>query len=239
MAQQQNYSQKVGPDDAHVKPTASVLQSLNMAPIMTAVSTFKWATRTTTQEQHTRNHPSNMLDHQEIYNSNISSSTHQREGVDKFKRAGNLFIEATVSCAILIKQSPLPGTERFNTTGYRLLINAIDILSLLFGYFVHLLIWVDRHYRVTEKAQDLGIECIKFALYMDEQYQLHEFATEALYMFVAAGIRAAVAYKETPPHSEQKEDHTRLMIRINEENDTNSSRDYPRWKKADPASGQK
>ncbi|KAI7879992.1 hypothetical protein K492DRAFT_178211 [Lichtheimia hyalospora FSU 10163] len=205
MAQQQHASYRGRADDVHVQPTPSVLQSLNMAPIMTAVSTWKWATGITTTQEHMTNNPNNILEQREYY-SGSSNSAHQHEGVDKFKRAGNIFIEATVSCAILIKQSPLP-----------------DILSLLFGYLVHMLIWIDQQYRVTEKAQDLGIECIKFALYMDEQYQLHEFATEALYMFVAAGIRAAVAYKETP-----REDHGRPTIRIDQ---GNSSRDGSSSKK--------
>jgi hypothetical protein len=57
---------------------------------------------------------------------------------------------------------------------------------------------VDAQYHVNEKVQDLGIQCIKLGLQVDERYRLHEFLSEGLYMLVAAGLKAAVAFKETP-----------------------------------------
>jgi hypothetical protein len=57
---------------------------------------------------------------------------------------------------------------------------------------------VDAQYHVIQKAQDIGIQCIKFGLQADERYRLHEFISEGLYMLAAAGLKAAVAFKETP-----------------------------------------
>ncbi|KAI8146128.1 hypothetical protein BJV82DRAFT_600612 [Fennellomyces sp. T-0311] len=101
--------------------------------------------------------------------------------VERFKQFGQFVINATVACAILIKQSPLP-----------------DIAYFMFGYLVQILFWIDGQYHVAQKAQDIGVECVKLFLKADEQYRIHEFASEALYMLIAAALKAAVAYKETP-----------------------------------------
>ncbi|KAI9315162.1 hypothetical protein BX666DRAFT_1879026 [Dichotomocladium elegans] len=107
--------------------------------------------------------------------------TRSSEGVDKFKRLMQVIINTTVTFAILIKQSPLP-----------------DIVCFMFTCVVQFFVWIDGQYHIVNKVQDLGIECVKLMLKMDEQYHLHELASEAIYVFVAAGIKAAVAYKEAP-----------------------------------------
>ncbi|KAG0177825.1 hypothetical protein DFQ29_004287 [Apophysomyces sp. BC1021] len=83
----------------------------------------------------------------------------------RFKSFGQFIIDCIVACAVLIKQSPLPGKQ----------------------------------------GVDFGFECVKLMLQADEQYRLHEFASEAMYMFVAAGLKAAVAYKETPGYHQQEQ----------------------------------
>ncbi|CAO0795834.1 unnamed protein product [Mucor circinelloides] len=107
----------------------------------------------------------------------------------RFKRLGQYMIDITVTCAVLVKQSPLP-----------------DLVSFLFSYLVQLFLWFDAQYHVMQKAQDFGIQCIKFGLQADERYRLHEFLSEGLYMLIAAGLKAAVAFNETPRYagSEQK-----------------------------------
>lgn len=79
----------------------------------------------------------------------------------------------------------------------------LDIAYFLFGYLVQILLWIDSQYHLAQKAQDLSVECVKLILKADEQYHLHEFASEAMYMLIAAGLKAAVAYKETPGYREQ------------------------------------
>lgn len=63
---------------------------------------------------------------------------------------------------------------------------------------IQLFLWVDSQYHINQKVQNFGIQCIKFGLQADEQYRLHEFVSEGLYMLIAAGLKAAVAFKETP-----------------------------------------
>ncbi|KAG0168080.1 hypothetical protein DFQ28_005367 [Apophysomyces sp. BC1034] len=106
----------------------------------------------------------------------------------RFKSFGQFIIDCIVACAVLIKQSPLP-----------------DILFFVFGYLLQLFIWIDGQYHIIHKIQDFGFECVKLMLQADEQYRLHEFASEAMYMFVAAGLKAAVAYKETPGYHQQEQ----------------------------------
>ncbi|KAG1178054.1 hypothetical protein G6F70_001971 [Rhizopus microsporus] len=55
----------------------------------------------------------------------------------------------------------------------------------------------DKQYCITEKAQDLGIQCLKIGLEADQHYRLHEFITEGIYMFITAGLKAIIAFKET------------------------------------------
>ncbi|KAF1797058.1 hypothetical protein FB192DRAFT_1313656 [Mucor lusitanicus] len=102
----------------------------------------------------------------------------------RFKRLGQYMIDITVTCAVLVKQSPLP-----------------DLVSFLFSYLIQLFLWFDSQYHVMQKAQDFGIQCIKFGLQADERYRLHEFLSEGLYMLIAAGLKAAVAFNETPRYT--------------------------------------
>ncbi|CAO3589938.1 unnamed protein product [Absidia cylindrospora] len=110
-------------------------------------------------------------------------SSDQRGSIQRFKRFGQFVINASVTCAVLIKQSPIP-----------------DIIGLICNYLLLLVSYLDRQYQVREKAQSVGIECVKMLLAADEQYHLHEIATETIYMLFAASLKAAVAFKESPSY---------------------------------------
>lgn len=56
-----------------------------------------------------------------------------------------------------------------------------------------------------QRVQDMSVECIKLGIQADERYHLHEFVTEGIYMVVVAGLKAAVAFKETPRHKENQQ----------------------------------
>ncbi|KAF7727947.1 hypothetical protein EC973_006835 [Apophysomyces ossiformis] len=105
----------------------------------------------------------------------------------RFKSFGQFIIDCVVTFAVLIKQSPLP-----------------DLIYFIFGYLLQLLMWIDNQYHVVHKVQDFGFDCVKLMLQADEQYHLHEFASEAMYVFIAAGLKAAVAYKEAPGYQQQE-----------------------------------
>ncbi|KAI8144146.1 hypothetical protein BJV82DRAFT_608492 [Fennellomyces sp. T-0311] len=108
--------------------------------------------------------------------------------LNRFKRFGQFMVQMAVTFAILIKQSPLP-----------------DIFCFLFGYFIQFLIWFDSQYHVVERVQDFGVELLKMLLQADEEYRLHELVSEAVYMLIAAGLKAVVAFKEAPGYKEQQQ----------------------------------
>ncbi|KAL0078114.1 hypothetical protein F4703DRAFT_1878723 [Phycomyces blakesleeanus] len=109
--------------------------------------------------------------------------TSSSDPIHRFKRFGQLMISTSVSCAVAVKRSPLP-----------------DILYFLFGYFLQLLLWLDTQYNIIQKIQNFMIECVKLLLEADEEYRLHEYISEALYMLFAASLKAAVAFKEAPSY---------------------------------------
>ncbi|CAO3589135.1 unnamed protein product [Absidia cylindrospora] len=107
----------------------------------------------------------------------------QQDPIQRFKRFGRFVINTSVTCAVLIKQSPIP-----------------DIIGLICSYLAHLLSYLDHQYEVREKMQWAGIECVKMLLAADEHYHLHELASETIYMLIAASLKAAVAFKESPSY---------------------------------------
>ncbi|ORZ10197.1 hypothetical protein BCR42DRAFT_381147 [Absidia repens] len=118
----------------------------------------------------------------EANNAAMQTYDHQ-DPIQRFKRFGRFVINTSVTCAVLIKQSPIP-----------------DIIGLICSYLSHLLSYLDHQYEVREKMQWAGIECVKMLLAADEHYHLHEIASETIYMLIAASLKAAVAFKESPSY---------------------------------------
>ncbi|KAH8554315.1 hypothetical protein BGW37DRAFT_518048 [Umbelopsis sp. PMI_123] len=108
--------------------------------------------------------------------------------INRFRRFAQYIIELAIALAIMIKQSPLP-----------------DILYFLFGSFVQLLLWMDAKYHLVEQTRDLTVSGVKLILKVDEDYNLHQVASETMYMVIAAGLKAAVAFKESPSYQELKQ----------------------------------
>ncbi|KAI8089471.1 uncharacterized protein BX664DRAFT_385954 [Halteromyces radiatus] len=107
----------------------------------------------------------------------------QQDPIHRFKRFGRFVINTSVCLAIMVKRSPVP-----------------DLIGLICSYLVHVLSYLDHQYQVRQKMQSVGIECIKLLLAADEHYHLHELASETLYMLIAASLKAAVAFKESPSY---------------------------------------
>lgn len=103
------------------------------------------------------------------------------DAVDRVKRFGQILIQASVTLAIMIRQSPIP-----------------TLLAFCLQYLVHLLLWIDTHYKIRQHAQDLSVTGIKLLLQADEQYRLHEFLSEIMFMTAAAILKSIIAYKEAP-----------------------------------------
>jgi hypothetical protein len=63
---------------------------------------------------------------------------------------------------------------------------------------------MDAKYHLVERARDLAVSGVKLILKADEDYNLHQVASETMYMVIAAGLKAAVAFKESPGYQERK-----------------------------------
>lgn len=71
-----------------------------------------------------------------------------------------------------------------------------------------------------ERLQNAGIQCIKYVLEADERYHLHEFITEGVYMMIAAGLKAAIAFKETPGYDSKVQNKSEsTKVSTNRRND--------------------
>ena len=81
------------------------------------------------------------------------------------------------------------------------------------AYFLQLILLFDRHFGIIDRVQHVGILCIKKLLAADEKYHLHEFASEAMYTFISATLKAAVAYKETPGYTENNRQQPQQVVK--------------------------
>ncbi|KAI9266812.1 hypothetical protein BDA99DRAFT_506742 [Phascolomyces articulosus] len=166
----------------HQERKRSIFDSLGLSRISNTIGTITTIATSRVYYNSNNANNNNASDHSSsILQQHANSVASASDPVERFKQFGQFIINTTVTCAILVKQSPLP-----------------DIAYFMFGYIVQLLFWVDSQYHIHQKAQNFGVECVKLFLKADEQYRLHEFASEALYMLIAAALKAAVAYKEAP-----------------------------------------
>lgn len=97
-------------DDPEVK--RSLLESIGLSRITTTISTITTIASNRAYPP-ASNTPSSVMQHQAsavAVSSSPSSSSSRYDPVDRFKQFGQTIINATVTLAILIKQSPLPGT---------------------------------------------------------------------------------------------------------------------------------
>ncbi|KAI7866468.1 hypothetical protein BDF14DRAFT_1813621 [Spinellus fusiger] len=107
------------------------------------------------------------------------------EPLGRFKRFRQKVIRASMTCAVFVKQSPLP-----------------DFLFLLLNTVIHYFLQFNDKYHIYQKMEQFCFGCGKALLKMDEQYHLHEYASETLYMVAAASFKAVVAYREAPTYSQ-------------------------------------
>lgn len=95
-------------DDPEVK--RSLLESIGLSRITTTISTITTIASNRAYPP-ASNTPSSVMQHQASAVAVSSSPSSSRyDPVDRFKQFGQTIINATVTLAILIKQSPLPGT---------------------------------------------------------------------------------------------------------------------------------
>lgn len=77
-----------------------------------------------------------------------------------------------------------------------------------------LMIWVDSQYHIMQRAHNMSIQCLKFGLQANEQYRLHEFISEGLYIVFAAGLKATVAFNEAPAYDPKQSESVNFTAEI-------------------------
>lgn len=203
-----NTSKKIQPQREEVVTNNNTTFQLNSFILSRMVSTISTISTKAYQSATTPINSITEIDNQnDTLTTNMMPTLYLEESGDtmiKFKKLGQYLIDVSVTFAILVKQSPIPGKKKNIKLNFIYILNTIlDLVSFLFSYIIQFMIWIDSHYHITQKAQDLGVECIKVGLAADEKYRLHEFVTEGLYMLITAGLKAIVAFKEAPRHDEK------------------------------------
>ncbi|CAO3690203.1 unnamed protein product [Umbelopsis ramanniana] len=103
------------------------------------------------------------------------------------KSFSDLIVHITVSCAKLIKASPVPGIAfSFIKTTIRIMRTADSTLH------------------ITQRIQNLLIYFVKVILDIDEKYQLHQLLSECVHMLFVASVKASIAFKESPGYQQSK-----------------------------------
>ncbi|CAM0135995.1 hypothetical protein VKS41_005628 [Umbelopsis sp. WA50703] len=108
-------------------------------------------------------------------------SVQEVQMIANLKSFSDLIVHITVSCAQLIKASPVPGVA----------------FSFIKGSY-RLIRLTDTKLRITQRIQELLIYLVKVILDIDEKYQIHQLLTECVHMLFVASIKASIAFKESP-----------------------------------------
>lgn len=110
--------QQLQDDDDAVVPSSSVINSFILSRIASTISTISskaYQSATTTSSEVAGGDNDNLVPTTNTALTSTTMPTIYIEGggdsMTRFKRLGQYMIDITVTCAVLIKQSPLPGKE--------------------------------------------------------------------------------------------------------------------------------
>ncbi|CAG8540900.1 15647_t:CDS:2 [Racocetra fulgida] len=96
-------------------------------------------------------------------------------------------IQAAITSAVALKQSPIP-----------------DAISATVNYTMNKIKTIDEAYGLQDKAWEISRTGINLALEIDQQYNVHEKVGNALFVGLAAAMKAGIAYKDSPSYRDLK-----------------------------------
>ncbi|RIB02125.1 hypothetical protein C2G38_1991805 [Gigaspora rosea] len=96
-------------------------------------------------------------------------------------------IQAAITSAVALKQSPIP-----------------DAISATVNYTMNKIKTIDEAYGLQDKAWEISRTGINLALEIDQQYNVHEKVGNALFIGLAAAMKAGIAYKDSPSYRDLK-----------------------------------
>ncbi|CAG8509459.1 11871_t:CDS:2 [Cetraspora pellucida] len=116
----------------------------------------------------------------------VSSSTSQRSRSEGPGISQHI-IQAAITSAVALKQSPIP-----------------DAISATVNYTMNKIKVIDEAYGLQDKAWEISRTGINLALEIDQQYNVHEKVGNALFIGLAAAMKAGIAYKDSPSYRDLK-----------------------------------
>ncbi|KAF0447468.1 bsd domain protein [Gigaspora margarita] len=96
-------------------------------------------------------------------------------------------IQAAITSAVALKQSPIP-----------------DAISATVNYTMNKIKTIDEAYGLQDKAWEISRTGINLALEIDQQYNVHEKVGNALFIGLAAAMKAGIAYKDSSSYRDLK-----------------------------------
>jgi len=126
----------------------------------------------------------------ESTNASSSAKTIEREespSTSTGNKMSNQIIQAAITSAVALKQSPIP-----------------DAISATVNYTMKKIQKIDETYGLQEKAWEISRTGINLALEIDQQYNVHEKVGNAVFIGLAAAMKATIAYKDSPSYREMQ-----------------------------------
>ncbi|CAG8543939.1 5271_t:CDS:2 [Acaulospora colombiana] len=105
----------------------------------------------------------------------------------KDSRISQHIINAAITSAVALKQSPIP-----------------DAVSATVNYTMRKIKNIDEAYGLQDKAWEISRTGINLALEIDQQYNVHQKVSNVLFTGLAAAMKAGIAYKDSPSYRELK-----------------------------------
>ncbi|CAG8513004.1 13650_t:CDS:2 [Cetraspora pellucida] len=116
-----------------------------------------------------------------------NSSTNQENNEPGSSKLSEHIIQAAVTGAVALKQSPIP-----------------DAISATVNYTMRKIKVIDEAYGIQDKAWEISRSGINMALEIDQQYNVHEKVVNGLFLGLTAAMKAGIAYTDSPSYRELK-----------------------------------
>ncbi|CAG8453667.1 15764_t:CDS:2 [Cetraspora pellucida] len=116
-----------------------------------------------------------------------NSSTNQENNEPGSSKLSENIIQAAVTGAVALKQSPIP-----------------DAISATVNYTMRKIKVIDEAYGIQDKAWEISRSGINMALEIDQQYNVHEKVVNGLFLGLTAAMKAGIAYTDSPSYRELK-----------------------------------
>ncbi|CAG8742184.1 23270_t:CDS:2, partial [Racocetra persica] len=121
------------------------------------------------------------------FSEETSPSTTQENNESATSKLSEHIIQAAVTGAVALKQSPIP-----------------DAISATVNYTMKKIKVIDEAYGIQDKAWEISRSGINMALEIDQQYNVHGKVVNGFFLGLTAAMKAGIAYTDSPSYRELK-----------------------------------